>query len=225
MKDIYIRTGKVRGVDTRTRILESALELFAQNGYYKTSISQIVEKSASYRAAIEWHFGSKQGILIALLENYLENRFLKDLKNLWIKYLNKLETSPDISKLTEELFKDLTILTFNNLGILNTFFMLIVEHAYKEQKINAKINQSYKQVLETFKWMVESWAKARKLDQLIKDSELLAKIILAQTYGIFIQWHISSNQPKPDRELFRQLVQTGMILFNSYQIYPGNNQK
>jgi AcrR family transcriptional regulator len=56
-------------VGTRERILGIARELFADQGYGSTSISQIAERLGTSKAALYYHFKSKEEILDALLED------------------------------------------------------------------------------------------------------------------------------------------------------------
>jgi AcrR family transcriptional regulator len=51
---------------TRERILDIALELFTTQGYDKTSLRQIAERLGFSKAAIYYHFASKEDILLAL---------------------------------------------------------------------------------------------------------------------------------------------------------------
>jgi len=51
---------------TRERILDIALELFTEQGYEKTSLRQIAERLGFSKAAIYYHFASKEDILIEL---------------------------------------------------------------------------------------------------------------------------------------------------------------
>ncbi|HEX4033020.1 MAG TPA: helix-turn-helix domain-containing protein [Solirubrobacteraceae bacterium] len=51
---------------TRERILDVALELFAERGYDKTSLRDIAERLAITKAALYYHFESKQDILLEL---------------------------------------------------------------------------------------------------------------------------------------------------------------
>jgi len=51
---------------TRDRILDIALELFSTQGYDKTSLRQIADKLGFSKAAIYYHFASKEDILRAL---------------------------------------------------------------------------------------------------------------------------------------------------------------
>jgi AcrR family transcriptional regulator len=52
--------------DTRERILDIALELFTTQGYETTSLREIAERLGFSKAAIYYHFQSKDDILIAL---------------------------------------------------------------------------------------------------------------------------------------------------------------
>ena len=51
---------------TRERILEIALELFTAQGYEKTSLRKIAERLGFSKAAIYYHFASKEDILVEL---------------------------------------------------------------------------------------------------------------------------------------------------------------
>lgn len=53
-------------VSTRERILEVALDLFSENGYDQTSLREIAEQLGVTKAAIYYHFASKEEIFMAL---------------------------------------------------------------------------------------------------------------------------------------------------------------
>jgi AcrR family transcriptional regulator len=57
--------------DTRQDILDTALELFADQGYDKTSLREIAEHIGVTKAALYYHFPSKEDILLALVEPIL----------------------------------------------------------------------------------------------------------------------------------------------------------
>ncbi|MGK5518904.1 TetR family transcriptional regulator [Micromonospora sp. URMC 107] len=54
--------------DTRTRILRAALDLFAEHGYQRTPLRQIGERLRLTKAAILYHFPTKEHLLTALIE-------------------------------------------------------------------------------------------------------------------------------------------------------------
>ncbi|MFI7575518.1 TetR family transcriptional regulator [Micromonospora sp. NPDC049497] len=73
------------GDDTRSRILRAALDLFAGHGYQRTSLRQIGERLRLTKAAILYHFPTKEHLLTALVEP-----LLADLE----KLLDAAETLP-----------------------------------------------------------------------------------------------------------------------------------
>ncbi len=56
--------------DTRERIQSVALELFAEQGYEKTSLREIAERLGVTKAALYYHFKSKEDIIGSLVEDY-----------------------------------------------------------------------------------------------------------------------------------------------------------
>jgi AcrR family transcriptional regulator len=61
--------GRGRG-DTRARIQQVALELFAEQGYDKTSLREIAERLEVTKAALYYHFKSKEDIVRSLVEDH-----------------------------------------------------------------------------------------------------------------------------------------------------------
>jgi len=57
---------------SRERILDAAERLMAERGFNATSITAISGASASPASSIYWHFGSKEGLLAAVLERSAE---------------------------------------------------------------------------------------------------------------------------------------------------------
>lgn len=56
-------------------MLEAAAELIARQGYAATSITQISRRSGANPASIYWAFGSKEGLLAAVMERAAEAFF------------------------------------------------------------------------------------------------------------------------------------------------------
>ena len=59
-------------IDTKERIMEAALELFAQNGYLGTSMSDIAGRLGITKAALYKHYAGKQEILDRIVERMNE---------------------------------------------------------------------------------------------------------------------------------------------------------
>ncbi|MFD4875884.1 TetR/AcrR family transcriptional regulator [Streptomyces sp. NPDC058420] len=62
-------TKRQRRGDTRQRIQDVALELFAEQGYEKTSLREIAEHLDVTKAALYYHFKTKEEILVSIFED------------------------------------------------------------------------------------------------------------------------------------------------------------
>jgi len=58
-----------RHTETRQRAIEVALELFAVQGYEKTSLREIADRLGITKAALYYHFASKEALLGAIMES------------------------------------------------------------------------------------------------------------------------------------------------------------
>ena len=63
--------GQDRSRDTRSRLRELALQLFAEQGYEKTSLREIAERLGVTKAALYYYFKSKEDIVRSLVEDYV----------------------------------------------------------------------------------------------------------------------------------------------------------
>jgi AcrR family transcriptional regulator len=62
--------GSTPRTDTRSRVQEVALELFAEQGYEKTSLREIAERLGVTKAALYYHFKSKEDIVHSFTDDY-----------------------------------------------------------------------------------------------------------------------------------------------------------
>lgn len=57
-------------IDTKKRIVEVAKRIFAEKGFDATSVRNITEEAGVNVSAIHYHFGSKEDVLLHILENF-----------------------------------------------------------------------------------------------------------------------------------------------------------
>ena len=55
--------------ETRTRLMEAAIEIFAEQGYRSARVRDICEKGRANIAAVNYHFGDKQRLYEACLDH------------------------------------------------------------------------------------------------------------------------------------------------------------
>ncbi|MEU3347032.1 helix-turn-helix domain-containing protein [Streptomyces sp. NPDC006700] len=80
--------------NTRQRIQDVALELFAVQGYEKTSLREIAERLDVTKAALYYHFKTKEEILVSLFESL--TRPMEDLIEWGRQQPHTLETKQEI---------------------------------------------------------------------------------------------------------------------------------
>ncbi|MGA2836783.1 MAG: TetR/AcrR family transcriptional regulator [Acidimicrobiales bacterium] len=67
------RTQGERKAETRSRLLAAAAELFAAQGIDAVSVDAVAEAAGRTSGAVYAHFGSKQGLLLALLDAWKDS--------------------------------------------------------------------------------------------------------------------------------------------------------
>ncbi|MGH1364137.1 MAG: TetR/AcrR family transcriptional regulator [Calditrichia bacterium] len=75
---------------TREKLLQVAEKLIAQNGIGKTSLRQIVKEAGANIAAVNYHFGSKDDLMVAVYEQHFT-----PVNNERIRRLDLLEDDSD----------------------------------------------------------------------------------------------------------------------------------
>ena len=67
---------KEEAVATKQAILQSALDLFYQKGYSKTTFDQIAARIGLTKGAVYWHFKNKPDLVAALINDYVAKKQL-----------------------------------------------------------------------------------------------------------------------------------------------------
>jgi AcrR family transcriptional regulator len=83
---------KVTGDQTRARLLSNGERLFAERGLDAVSVRDITAAADTNTASIHYHFGSKQGLVEAILE-----RRARELGERRAELLDEIERNPDAS--------------------------------------------------------------------------------------------------------------------------------
>lgn len=114
---------QARGEDSRRRILESALDLFAAHGYEGASTRQIAEGAGVNLPAIQYYFGNKEGLYRAIIEEIVADteRRMAGVSPRVRAALDRADTTP--AELTELLC-----------DMLETFVTLVTSGAQVESR-------------------------------------------------------------------------------------------
>lgn len=76
MPKLHTRTQEDRRAETRALLLAAAADLFAHKGFHATSAEAIAAAANRTTGALYDHFGNKNGLLVALLEGWVEQTII-----------------------------------------------------------------------------------------------------------------------------------------------------
>ncbi len=169
--------------NTRQRILEAALERFAQDGYYDTSMDDIVRQANTSKGGIYFHFPSKEEIFLGLVDefaNILENRLNAALA----------EEESGVRRVNAAL--NICIQTFNQYKKLAKIFLIQafgLGNAFEEKR--RQIHQRFIEIIQ------------RHLDEAVEegsiepiDTQITAYAWMGAINEVVIAW-VLTGQPDP----------------------------
>ncbi len=145
----------------REQILETALELFANEGYQNTSTSKIACQAGVSEGLIFKHFQSKEGLLNAIVN--LANDDIRD-------FIKRIENQDDPKKVIETAF-DFPPLVSSNRDFWKLQFSLKYQCPSKQQY------HEKKELINTFETMLEKAFRELDYDNPKMETELLMNII------------------------------------------------
>jgi len=144
----------VQKVDTKTKILNAAEQLFAERGYADTSLRLITSQAEVNLASVNYHFGSKKELIQAVLARYLDV-FVPGLTQA-LKGLNNSENRIEQRNVFECLVAPLLELnTFKHRG--TTTFLQLLGRGYVENQGHLRwfITTHYGDIMELFNQAVQ----------------------------------------------------------------------
>ena len=106
-----------RKAATRTRLLEAAARVYARRGFNGATLDEVAAEAGFTKGAVYGHFGSKENLLLALMEEHLARQVVEQVtlfdreRNTWerplagsARWMERLEQDPDPFRLFIELW-------------------------------------------------------------------------------------------------------------------------
>ncbi|WP_049561567.1 TetR/AcrR family transcriptional regulator [Nonomuraea sp. SBT364] len=169
--------------ESRELILAAAARLFAEKGYRQTTFVDVAERSGISRGSIPWHFGSKEGLLLAVLERSVEaiRAGLSD-------------EAPDVAAGFEQLTRGVGAL----FGAPTTklFVTLLVEALEPDSPIRGRYAEIHAVLREHCRRSLERLPLPPGLS-----AEALAVMIIGAGIGIHQQWLLAPDRVDADAAL------------------------
>lgn len=149
--------GEVKKLDTKSRILNAAEQLFARYGFTNTSLRQITSEANVNLASVNYHFGSKKSLIQAVMARYLEvfmPSVFSELQ-LLVNNQNSGNTQPSLDQLLNAFVNPLLALNKINKQSAR-HFMVMIGRGYSETQghlrryISEQYGQELSQIIELF---------------------------------------------------------------------------
>lgn len=136
-------------MDTKTKILNAAENLFADKGFTGTSLREITSAAEVNLAAVNYHFGSKKELIKALMKRYLDV-LSPELEG---SLLAVMEQNDDLT--LEQVFEAFVepLLTLNKLKEQGTSnFLQLLGHSYTDSQgfLRWFITTNYPGIIDNF---------------------------------------------------------------------------
>jgi AcrR family transcriptional regulator len=72
-RDQRTRAARAERREAREELLTAALRVFTRRGYHEATVDEIAAEAGYSKGALYWHFSTKEDLLLALLEEHIDN--------------------------------------------------------------------------------------------------------------------------------------------------------
>ncbi|MFG2648787.1 TetR/AcrR family transcriptional regulator [Streptomyces sp. NPDC048436] len=186
-------SGQYAAADTRrAAIIDAALALFAKAGYLNSSLAKIATEAGTSATVITHHFGSKQRLLMAVLEAR-EDRT--------VRTFGRLSPGPGPGpgpggNDVRALFREVLALAQYNLtqpGLIQLYTKLSAEAGDPAHPAHGYFAERYERVAHALADTLQRCAESGQLRADI-DAEGVAREILAVSDGLQVQWAVAEGR-------------------------------
>lgn len=165
-----------RGIETRARLLEVAVECFAESGYEATSVAEICRRTGVSKGAFYHHFAGKQALFLELFQHWLD------------QIDEQLQEARDSAQSVDEALRSMAGSArhvFTTAGDQLPMFLEFWTQAAHDPAVWHTIVAPYRRYHSLFAGLVRQGIAEGSLRPV--DSELAARVIVSLAVGLVLQ--------------------------------------
>lgn len=172
-----------RGSDRREELIAVATRLIARNGSRGTTLADIAHEAGVSQAAVVYHFGTKDGLLNAILDA----RDAFEDGQIW-------RLGPDPGMRIFGIIADIVASWADNPDLVGLLGVLIAENVGDDDTLRPRLAANYRLTVDR---LAATLASAQKRGEMRTDVDTHAKAIeiLAYLSGLELAWLVSSDIP------------------------------
>lgn len=198
---------EVMAKDTKERILESALDIFAQDGFAGTNIKDIADSVGIVKSALYRHFASKEEIWNAVYEM---------MHTYYIEHFGSVEALPKIPESTAELYE--TTMRMVDFTVhdkkVRQMRKIIVTEQFRHEKIRDLASNYF--LYDTHDIFEKLFAGMMENGSIRKDDPGI--LAFAYTAPVTALIHLCDREPEKEEEAFETLDKFLKHFINEYGV-------
>jgi len=179
---------KIKGEETKKKIIEGAEILFTENGYDSTTVQNICNKAEISKGAFFYHFPTKEFLFLEILDKYL-SELDKRMNEIEKKSKNTLRAMEEMVIILEEIF-------ITSEGKF-TIFLEFLRKASKETEIMKKISYQFQKYKKYVYKMIEKGKREGNIKKEI-DSEFISQLIISLAIGMILKSSLFLDKENED---------------------------
>ncbi|TVQ27329.1 MAG: TetR/AcrR family transcriptional regulator [Wenzhouxiangella sp.] len=134
---------------TCDRILDAAERLFAEEGFYATSLRQITQAAEANLAAVNYHFGSKQALILAVFRRRLDA--LNKARLARLDQAQEGNAAPELEDVLEALIVPALAFTHGSADDGHRFMRILMRaFADRDDQLHRALSAEYAHVMRRF---------------------------------------------------------------------------
>lgn len=157
--------------ESRRLLISAATELFAEQGFRKTTVADVADRAGISRGSIPWHFGNKDGLLEAVIEQ---------MSTAWPQ-----QAEPPAGGASASLDRIKTFIQEPSARLLITLVAEAVEPGSPVHGFYADLHRSLR------KW-VANWTLDAPLPPNVSREEYVA-VLTGAIIGVHLEWRVAPD--------------------------------
>jgi len=194
------RAREARGSRTRERVLETATRLLAERGYSGTTISALSKASGVLPASIYWHFGSKEGLVGAVIDRAAEQLFA-DLERTVAEERRRAGEDAGLAP-----FRSLHRTLLGSDDFRRLLLLVALERRDAHSEASAALRRVRGRVLDFLAGALADVLPLADPERAAEGSRRLAELIVVTMDGLFVARQIA-EAPEQELERLRAVVE------------------
>ena len=178
---------KQEAEETKKAIVQSALDLFYEKGYSKTTFELISTKIGMTKGAVYWYFKNKPELVAAIINEYIERK---------MRYLNEKIPSLNHFKDIEAYFSATSDFLLSDENAYKVAFFLSLQMEWSESIITKVLEGVKENTTYWFEYFTKALAKMQKNGEIRSDVD--ASVISSMMFNLWtgnVEAYLSKRCP------------------------------